>query len=75
LSESGDSNVGSVWYGSTAYGFASDHCVNGASPNTDITITLNNVFMGQATHGTVQSVEWYTWPLTQPSVTYTVHWH
>jgi hypothetical protein len=75
LSDSGNTNVGSVWYGSTAYGFASDHCVNGASPNTDITITLTNVFMGQATHGTVQLVEWYTWPLTQPSDTYTVHWH
>ena len=75
-STSGNTNVGSVWYGSIAYGFASDHCVNGASPNTDVTIILNNVFMGQATHGTVQSVEWYAWPsLTQPSVTYTVHWH
>lgn len=74
VSTSGNTNVGSFWYGSTAYGFASDHCVNGATPNRDITITLNNVFMGQATHGTVQSVEWYTWPLTGPTVTYTVHW-
>jgi hypothetical protein len=75
ISTSGSTNVGSIWYGSTAYGFASDHCVNGANASSDITITLHNVFMGQTTRGTVQSVEWYTWPLTGPHVTYTVHWY
>jgi hypothetical protein len=75
MSNSGNTDVGSVWYGSTAYGFTSDHCVNGINPNSDVTITLDNVFMGQATHGTVQPVEWYSWPFASPSITYTVHWY
>jgi hypothetical protein len=73
-SNSGSTDTGSLWYGSTARGFADDHCVNGVNPNSDTTITLHNIFMGQATHGTVQPVEWYSWPLTGPHVTYTVHW-
>jgi hypothetical protein len=75
VSNSGNTDTGSVWYGSTAYGFASDHCVYGVNPNSDVTITLSNVFMGQATHGTVQSVEWYSWPFATPNVAYTVHWY
>src|ERR1051325_5510757 len=47
-SNSSNTDAGSVWYGSSAYGFDSNHCVNGVNPNSDVTITLNNVFMGQA---------------------------
>jgi hypothetical protein len=75
VSSLGNTDVGSVLYGSRAYGFADDHCVNGINPNSSIIITLTHVFMGQATHGTVQSVEWYSWPLTQPTVVYAVHWY
>lgn len=71
---SGNSVIGSVWYGSRAYGFASDQCIDGVNPNTDIEITLHNVFTSLAKRGTVQDVEWYSWPLSAPSVTYTVHW-
>ncbi len=75
VSSSGNTDVGSVFYGSRAYGFADDHCVNGINPNSNIIITFTNVFMGQATHDTVQSVEWYSWPLTGPIVVYSVHWY
>lgn len=71
----GNTNVGSVMYGSRAYGFAYDHCVTGINANASIIITLTHVSMGQATHGTVQSVEWYSWPLTRPIVAYRVHWY
>ena len=74
MSASGNKDVGSIMYGSRAYGFADDHCVTGINPNSSIMITLTHVFMGQATHGTVQSVEWYSWPLSRPTVTYRVHW-
>src|ERR1051325_4763484 len=50
----GNTNPGSVWYGSNAYGFYFDHCVNGASPNSDITITWNNVVWQQVPVGTKQ---------------------
>src|SRR5438874_1331775 len=43
----------------TASGKAVDHCDNAVNPNKDITITMYSVFMGQATHGTVQPVEWH----------------
>jgi hypothetical protein len=72
-SSSGSTNTGSLWYGSNARGYADDHCVNGVKPNTDITVTVHNVFMGQATHDP-QPVEWYSWPLTGPHLRYTVHW-
>jgi hypothetical protein len=75
VSASGNTNVGSVMYGSRAYGFADDHCVTGVNANSSIIITLTHVYMGQATHGTVQSVEWYSWPLTRPTVAYRVHWY
>lgn len=75
VSSLGNTDVGSIWYGSTAYGFASDHCVNGVNHDSDVTFTLYNVFMGQATHGTAQPVEWYSFPLSGPTVTYTVHWN
>lgn len=71
----GNTNVGSIWYGNTAYGFARGHCVNGVNPNSDITIILKSVFMGQATHGTIQPVEWSTGSLTESPVTYSVHWY
>ena len=73
-SNSGNSDIGSVWYGSTAYGFASDHCVNGVSANSDVTVTLTDVSLATATKGTTQDVELYSWPLSQPSITYTVNW-
>jgi hypothetical protein len=75
VSASGNKDVGSVMYGSRAYGFADDHCVTGINPNSSITMTITHVFMGQATHGTTQSVDWYSWPLTLPTVTYRVHWY
>jgi hypothetical protein len=74
MSASGNTDVGSVMYGSRAYGFAYDHCVTGINANSSIKITLPHVFMGQATHGTVQSVGWYSWPLTRPTIIYRVHW-
>jgi hypothetical protein len=74
MSASGNRDIGSVMYGSRAYGFAYDHCVTGINANSSIKITLTHVIMGQATHGTAQSVEWYSWPLTRPTVTYRVHW-
>jgi hypothetical protein len=74
VSNSGNTEVGSVWFGNRAYGFASDRCVNGANSNTEIRMTFHNVLMGQATHGTVQHVQWYSWPLDEPSVAYTVRW-
>ncbi len=74
MSASGNTDVGSVMYGSRAYGFAYDHCVTGINANSSIKIALPHVFMGQATHGTVQSVEWYSWPLTRPTIIYRVHW-
>ncbi len=60
-SNSGNTNTGSIWYSSNAYGYASNHCVNNVRPNSDTTITLHNVFMSTATHGTKQSVTWYSW--------------
>ena len=74
VSSLGSTNVGSVWYGSTASGKAVDQCVNGVNPNTDIMTTMHSIFMSQATHGTLQPVEWHYWPLSGPTVTYTVHW-
>lgn len=71
LHSASTSNTGSVWYESTARGFADDHCVNGVNYNSDTTITLHNIFMGQATHGTVQQVEWYSWPLSDPVLEWT----
>ena len=75
-SNSGNTNVGSVWYGNTAYGFANGDCVNGVHANSDVTITLEHVYMGQATHGTKQSVDWYSWSndTVLQGPTYTVHW-
>ena len=73
-SKSGNSETGSVWYGSRAYGFASDHCVDSVNPNTDTTITLHDVFTSLARRGTIQNVEWYSGPSNGPTVTYTVHW-
>ena len=60
-SNSGNTNTGSIWYSSNAYGYASNHCVNNVRPNSDTTITLHNVFMSTATHGTKQSITWYSW--------------
>jgi hypothetical protein len=74
VSNSGNKEVGSVWFGNRAYGFASDQCVNGVNSNTELKMTFHNVLMGQATHGTVQDVSWYSWPLDGPSVAYTVRW-
>jgi hypothetical protein len=75
-SNSGNTHVGSVWYSNTAYGFANGSCVDGIHPNTDETITLHNVFMGQAAPGLKQSVDWYSWAsnteLQGPN--YTVNW-
>jgi hypothetical protein len=77
VSNSGNTNTGSIWYGTNAYGFAGNQCINGVKRNTDITITLHNVYMGQATHGTKQSVDWYSWAndtiLQGP--TYNVIWY
>jgi hypothetical protein len=73
-SNSGNTAVGSVWFGNRAYGFASDQCVNGANSNSEIKMTFHNILMGQATHGTVQDVQWYSWPLDGASVAYTVRW-
>lgn len=74
VSNLGNTEVGSVWFGNRASGFASDQCVNRANSNSEIKMTFHNVLMGQATHGTVQDVQWYSWPLDGASVAYTVRW-
>jgi hypothetical protein len=74
VSKAGDTNTGSIWYGSRAYGFASDQCISEVKADSDITVTLDNVVSSTAKRGTLQNVEWYTWPLDGPIVTYRVHW-
>ena len=76
-SNAGNTNPGSIWYDTSAFGFALGKCVNGVSPNTDISISLNNVDWSQATVGKKQpNVFWYSWPIPQqPSVAYTVIWY
>jgi hypothetical protein len=75
VSDSGNMEVGSVWHGNRAFGFASDSCVNGVSSDSFVTIKFEDIIMSTATRGTVQDVEWYSWPLNvAPAYSYTVHW-
>ncbi|MDQ6862349.1 MAG: hypothetical protein M3044_00850 [Thermoproteota archaeon] len=74
----GNTNVGSVWYDNSAFGFFKGTCVYGATPNKDITITYSvPKLMAGAPPGFPlggQVVECESWPLTGPAITYTVHW-
>ena len=75
ISSSGNSNEGSIWYGTSAYGFSANRCVKDIKPDTDISMTFDNVFMGQAIPGKEQIVQWYSWPLNYPTVEYKLHWY
>jgi hypothetical protein len=70
----GNTNPGSVWYGTDALGFHFNFCVNGASPNSDITITSGGD--RQVPIGTKELYHWYTWfTVPRTTVTYTVIWY
>lgn len=75
LSSLGNTREGSVWYHTTGYGFSLGTCIKGAHPNSDITITLHNVFMSQATGGMRQQVEFGSGYQPGQFVKYIVHWH
>lgn len=72
----GNTDPGSVWYSTSAYGYSLGTCVSGAAANHDIVITLHDVYMGQANPSgiTRQTVTVGSWPDTQ-QVNYLVVWH
>jgi hypothetical protein len=81
VSNSGNTDAGSIWYHQDAVGYASDSCVDTVKPNQ--TITIKNHFTGQPSWiGSDRLITWYTLgktTLTNPYVfvpgpTYTVHW-
>lgn len=76
-SNQNNTNPGSIWYSTSAVGYWAGKCVNGASPNTDMTINYCcNIYMGTATDGSKIAPGWETWPnLSTPSYYYTVTWH
>ena len=74
-SSQGNNLPGSTWYRTTAYGYALGVCVNNIGPDHDVTITLHDVYMGQANPQgiTRQAVEWGSLPDTQ-QIKYQVTW-
>ncbi|MEO9321810.1 MAG: hypothetical protein ABI361_14180 [Nitrososphaera sp.] len=76
ISSAGNTNPGSVWYSTSAFGYSLGTCVSGALASHDIVVTLHNVFMGQANPNgiTKQIVTIGSWPNTQQA-SYRVVWH
>lgn len=72
----GNTNPGTVWYTTSAYGYSLGTCVSSATSNQDIVITLHNVYMGQANPNgiTKQLVSIGSWPDTS-QVNYRVVWY
>jgi hypothetical protein len=76
-SNSGNTLPGQIWYVHDGYGFESGECADVAAPNSDQTVTVNGVVMGQEAtnpnaNGDLQQVEWDMGNVTTPGAAPTI---
>ncbi len=70
-SNSGNTLPGQIWYAHDGYGFESGECADVAAANSDQTVTVNGVVMGQEAtkpnaNGDLEPVEWDMGNVTTP---------
>lgn len=71
-SSQGNSLQGTTWYHSSAFGYWSGRCVDGAGPDMDISIVSEFEHPANLAPETTQTVSWAT--LTSGEITYNIEW-